>query len=1226
MDTSLGSLRNSFQIALITKGMRVVGAILALGLGCTSAFCQLNYGRILGAVTDQTGGAIAGTTVTVTDTARGVSRTLITDSAGEYNAPSLLPSTYTVRAEAKGFKSVDRENIALGVGQDVRIDLTLQPGEQTQTITVTESIPIVDTTDAQLGQTLGEQVLTNLPINGRQYYHLLDFTPGITAQPGASSNGNGIVSAGGRGGDVTWIFDGLDETETWAGGGPIAGLRQVSIMPIDAIQEVKIIQNPGAEYGWRSSAIVSVGVKSGTNDVHGSAYYYGRNTALDARDAFTPPTSGTAEDHLSDYGVSIGGPIKKNKIFYFGNYEGETFTVGRPTQVNAPTLLPNAGNANSITDAIAALNTAGVGLSALSLKLSGCDPANPNINSKTNTTVAPACNAANGVFGSFPANTLQVRNLTDFGSSKNAIAKFDYHLNDHNSINGEYFYSRGNDDTPSSIQSYWAEDSPQFTGLGRAIWVWTPNSSWVNEARFGYSGNNGPTYPAECIYSIGQPNYAAAFGYTPGTAGNPPSCAGKAFAPIDIGNYTELGSDNGGGTFWIKDFAWLDTVSYTRGKHLFKFGVEIHYETLVGAGKLTGLVGTTDFGNTVTNLPLGPIPAGSVTPLEDFLSGTPDSGSILIGVPNLHLTTERYAGFFQDDYRVLPRVTLNLGLRYEYTGPITDTNNAMGNFDPTSATGLVQQQSGQALYHNSPKEFAPRIGVVWDITGRGTTVARVGANLIYNNMNNFNDYFHTNWDAALANIPTGWNLTTAAGTVLPKPGNIQAGIATLLASTPGAITWQQNQPIFNTASAALACGNGVGANPSPCTLNVVNPNFPTSYVTQWTASIQHAFKGNLGVDLTYLGIHGANLSGAYDINSPAFGTKGGAAEQLRRPYTTNCLPLGAPGATAQNSAPGGLGLNPTHCFPYFNQIRYYTANLVSNYAGLFATVTERAYRGLTFNASYTLAHALDDVSQVQQFYAFNSANPHENYGNSDLDARNHFTLTATYAIPGRKAPGQLLEGWLINSSVNLLGRLPFSGADTNSDLSGTGEKYDHWTLVGPASSFNGGGFAALPCYGVAGSSFAGARNCTTEPNLAAMPQLCQQAAAGEATNPNLPAGTRNATGLQSLQNFGCYFSGSAAIVPPAQGTEGTMSRNTLRDFPFREWDASVTKDFKFRERYGAEFRFEFYNVLNHTEFALPSSNPNNPKTFGQSQSTPNGGAAVHSGGPRTMLLGLKLTF
>ena len=291
-------------------------------------------------------------------------------------------------------------------------------------------------------------------------------------------------------------------------------------------------------------------------------------------------------------------------MFFFGNYEGETFSVGKGSQVTGPTLLPNAGNANSITDAIAALNTAGVGLSTLSLKLSGCDPANANINSRTNTTVAQACNAANGVFGSFPANTQQVRNLTDFGSSKNVVVKFDYHISDHHAINAEYFYSRGNDSSPSSIQTYWAEDSPQFTGLGRAVWVWTPNSSWVNEARFGYSGNNGPTYPAECVYNLGQPNYATAFGYTPGTPGNPPSCAGKAFAPIDIGSYTELGSDNGGGTFFIKDFAWLDTVSYTRGKHLFKFGAEVHHESLIGAGKLTGLVGTTDFGNTVTNLPL----------------------------------------------------------------------------------------------------------------------------------------------------------------------------------------------------------------------------------------------------------------------------------------------------------------------------------------------------------------------------------------------------------------------------------------------------------------------------------------------------------------------------------------------------------------------------------------------------------------------------------------------
>jgi hypothetical protein len=1208
-----------------TKVRHVAAVSLGMLLFCLPVFAQLNYGRVFGGVTDQSGGVIAGATVTIIDVDRGLPRPLVTDSAGEYNAPSLLAGKYTIRVEAKGFQTVERQNVVLEVGENVRVDVTMQPGEQTQTVTVTESIPILNTADAQLSGSVESKQLDDLPITGHQYYHALDYTPGITAQPGGDSLN--IVSAGGRSNDIGWVLDGLDETETWAGGGPIAGLREVSVLPIDSIDEVKIIQNPNAEYGWRSSAIISVGIKSGTNTVHGSAYYNLRNTVLNARNAFTPvtgPLGGRAADHVWDYGVSMGGPIKKNKMFYFGNYESEGFDAAEPQQLQAPTLVPNAGNGgapnatNSIPDAIAALNAGGVGLSSLSLKLSGCNPSSASITSASPVTVATACSAANGVFGSFPAGASQVLAPTDFGGSKNVIGKWDYHVSDHHSVNAEYFYSRGNDNSPSSIQQYWAEDSPQFTGLGRVVWVWTPSSSWVNEARFGYSGNNGPTYPSECVYNLGQPNYAAAFGYTPGTPGNPPGC--KSFAPIQIGNFTSLGSDSGGGAFQIRDWAWLDTVSYTRGKHAFKWGVEVHYETFTGPGKISGLTGTLDFGNTST-VALGSI--AKPTPLEDFEAGTPDSGSLLIGVPQLDIANERYGAFLQDSYRLTPRLTVNLGLRYEYAGPLVDKHNQLGNFDPTSATGLVQQQSGQGLYHNSAKDFDPRIGLVWDVTGKGKTVVRAGMSLVNNNNTNYNDYLHTSFDSALELIPTGWNLTTASGSVLAKPGNILAGVATLSATTPGALTWAQNQPIYNATSAALACGNGIAPNPSPCALYAINPNFPASYVTTWTLDVQHAFTSNLGLDVSYVGMHGTALSGDIDENAPTFGAKGTAAEQLRRPYNVNC----------PSSTPGGLGLNPNECFPYLGHINYYTGNLKSNYDGLSLTLTERASHGLTFTAGYTFAHALDDITSIQSFIAVNSANPNDNYGNSNVDARNHFTLTATYLIPGRKAPGQLLQGWQINTGVNLLGAFPFSGVDTNSDLSGTGEKFDLWDLAGPASSFKGGGLANLPCYGVTGSTFAaavtplGTPACTPEASVAMMPMLCQTQAASEPTNPNpsVVSGARG-TGLTALAALGCYYSGSAAITPPAQGTEGTMPRNSLRGRSYRDWDFSIMKNWTFKERFGVQFRTEFYNLINDTEYAVPSGNPNNPVTFGAAQSSPSGGSVIRGGGPRTIFMGLRVTF
>src|ERR1700730_2869255 len=265
------------------RALRIVALSLGVSLLCPPAFAQLSYGRILGAVTDQTGGAIVGTAVTVTDTARGVTRTLMTDSAGEYNAPSLLPSTYTVRAEMKGFRTLDRENVVVGVGQDVRVDLTMQPGEQTQTITVTESIPMVNTTSAELGGTLENQMFSEIPLTGRLYTKLLEFIPGMAARPGGqtptfSSNGSLVV-----GND--WMLDGVSALNVFDSGGPLVGVNSgvdnLGVLPLDSIQEVNVVQIPRAEYGWLPGAQINVGLKSGTNSIHGTANATGRTDALE---------------------------------------------------------------------------------------------------------------------------------------------------------------------------------------------------------------------------------------------------------------------------------------------------------------------------------------------------------------------------------------------------------------------------------------------------------------------------------------------------------------------------------------------------------------------------------------------------------------------------------------------------------------------------------------------------------------------------------------------------------------------------------------------------------------------------------------------------------------------------------------------------------------------------------------------------------------------------------
>jgi hypothetical protein len=274
----------------------------------------------------------------------------------------------------------------------------------------------------------------------------------------------------------------------------------------------------------------------------------------------------------------------------------------------------------------------------------------------------------------------------------------------------------------------------------------------------------------------------------------------------------------------------------------------------------------------------------------------------------------------------------------------------------------------------------------------------------------------------------------------------------------------------------------------------------------------------------------------------------------------------------------------------------------------------------------------------------NPSNPNQLYGNSGYDARNRFTLTATYLIPGKKSPGQMLEGWQLNSAVTLTGGLPINVLDTSDDLPGTGENAAGgatapgftWTLVGDPSSFKIGSTATLPCYGVTGSTFA--KSCTTEAVPAGavigtaayvsnMPAACQNAATAEPTNPSVPSSDANSTGLKALANFGCYAEGNAVIIPPAQGTFGNMVNGMLRGLPFYEWDFSAVKNWKFTERYNLQFRAEFFNLLNRANYAGASSGPSTPSTFGAAQSLANSGnSLIGTGGPRQIQLALKLIF
>src|SRR5712664_2197962 len=379
---------NKTWCVCLRKAFQAFCALLGLLLLCPLAYSQGSFGRILGTVTDQSGGVVTGATVIVVDKDRGVSRTLTADDVGVYNAPNLTPGNYIVRVESKGFKIYERTGIVLDVGKEIRVDVTLQPGDVSQTVTVTESVPLVETTNATMGGTLENADIVDLPLNGRDYQNLLSLRPGVQLYPGG---GPWTQSANGtRPDESVWMVDGVLNLSTFDAR-PIEGFPgpfqdSATVLPIDAIQEFNVMENPKAEYGWKAGAVVNVGIKSGTNQLHGDAYAFGRYDAWDARNFYNvaDPISGCPvvisgsclkyPAQLKQFGGVAGGPIKKDKLFFFGGYEGLRSYIAPAAGVSAPETAGQtpADPANSMVDAIQALQASSTPRSAVSESLLGC--------------------------------------------------------------------------------------------------------------------------------------------------------------------------------------------------------------------------------------------------------------------------------------------------------------------------------------------------------------------------------------------------------------------------------------------------------------------------------------------------------------------------------------------------------------------------------------------------------------------------------------------------------------------------------------------------------------------------------------------------------------------------------------------------------------------------------------------------------------------------------------
>jgi carboxypeptidase family protein len=1179
-----------------SKMMCVPGVILGLLLFSAAVFAQGSYGRILGTVTDQTGAVLPGATVSVTDTERGLTRTLTTDAAGEYNAPNLIPSTYTVRVEAKGFKTLDRQNVVIEVNKEVRVDLTPQPGEQAQTVTVTEAIPLVDTATSNLGGTLNNADINDLPLNGRNYQALLGLRPGVMLQPGGgpwTQSTNGI-----RPDETAWMVEGVINASMDAAR-PIANMSSpltdaATILPVDAIQEFNIQENPKAEYGWKPGAVVNVGIRSGTNTPHGSAYAFGRDQDWDARNFYNSAPQAKLPTTLEQFGGVAGFRIIKDKLFFFGGYEGLRSTVGNPFTQQGPETLPGGGPANSMPDAIAALQKAGVAISPASLNLLGCT-----------TTGGVKCTG--GLIALAPSNsTTYTVGFPNVNVSDNEIGKIDYRLNDKNMIstmfwNGNY---NGTGQDHGGVNPIFEDTFHVRAVTSVSNWIWTPSSSVVNEARFATTRNTFNQVSVDAgILADGSGGLCTATGcggkgYPLNTGVTSPLFGG--LPNINITGFTFMGTFHNRPSLVGPDpyYVYQDSVSWLRGKHAFKFGGEFTHIITNAAGGDTGRGSISFQGGKTSAIP------GS-TPLEDFFAGNPSKGQLLAGNSIREYHWRAYSGFIQDDWRIKPRLMLNLGLRYEYQSPITETNNLWANFVPALG-GLVQQGQagvGDSVWKPNRKNFSPRVGFAWDVTGKGTTVVRGGSSVIYSTLiqNQFGNQlnFQNTHGVQLAAIPTGACATPVViGVPCPQildPGAPGGGIQFGTASyKPANLTW--NGVVFPQGG-GLSCTANV-----QCAIGAVDPNLKTPYIVSYNFGVQHIITNNLSLEVGYVGNLGRNLTGFVDINQCAPNPTGACV----RPYAT--------------------------AFPYLSFIDRQSNLAQSNYNSLQTTLTKRLSHGFNFTAGYTYAHALDNGSIGRfGFLPQNSLNPGAEYASGDFDIRHRFTLTATYAIPGKKGFGQLLEGWKVNSILTLNSSQPWNVTDfSGNNFSGAGDNADRWDFFGSPSAFQSGSQSIPYCSGFVPGGGLNGVTCTSTSQVSGivtnLPSSLGQQCLAVAPDP-----TTLATG-------GCFVKGNSVMTPPKAGTFGTMGRNLFRDQGFKNVDFSLFKDFKIKERFNAEFRVEIFNVFNHPVSANPwgsqsgiatGNDLGTPGNFGAEGQTPdvaNGNPLIGSGGARDIQLGLKLTF
>ncbi len=1220
-----------------------------------AAMAQIQNGQFTGTVTDASGASLAGAKVTMTNSATNLSVSTTTNGTGVYYAKELPIGVYKITVEASGFKTFENAGVTLDAGTIARVDVKMQLGAAREVVEVTGEASQVNTEEAKLATTVGSAQIENLPLNGRNVYDLMQLAPGAV-------NVNGVDFEGGHGTVVNGLredFNGFLINGV-ANKGLSGGVNNTPIE--DTVQEFQQLQlNMSAQYGNSAGSINNLVTKAGTNSYHGSLWEYVRNDKFDANEYFLNQNGVTKPAlRFNQFGGTFGGPIMKDKLFFFGSYQGDRFkTVGTPQTLTVESpqweQAVIAGQPNSV----AALlyqnfkpSVAGTEKSSIFDYFGGdltsrlCDTSYPTGFGYIGTRLQPIFGVTSAEFaemqakgcGNTPAaafvgkvgdrstptsagNVMPFENssVAIFGSQTESIgnlfngneasARLDYNWNTNNRtfIQFNWFHST---DTfgpcDAACARGFTNPSRSYFPNGQLSYVRTFSPTIINEARIGYTQNNvGITTAKPGVPSIYFDDGTTGFGSYSG--------------------YPQI--------FKEHDYSYGDMVSISHGKHSIKVGVDIK-RNLENSRFNVARPSYEMFDPTYF---AADAPAGMAAGVDPgFITNSPAQLADNVR----HWRNLEFGTYFQDDWKVSKRLTLNLGIRYDIFTRHVEENNLATTFILGSGAGIAQQVQNATTPGCAPanpsavilaadcgggfapsktlgapdhNDVGPRVGFAWDVFGDGKTSLRGGFGVSYESTL-YNPLSNSRWDPPYYSFNSAEDgLNGGTSTVVYGPSTCTALSCTQTPGvTPTYLGAGSNPNMGTGAQATGNIGGWAGFNPDLAILTgiVLPQGIRDPYVYNDFLSIQREVAPKLVVEVDYVGTIGHKLFRAEDINREA-GSQ---------------LPVGATITDNLGRTLTGLGGRPN---PNFGALRNWRNAVNSAYNGLQVSAKKQMGHGLLFNAAYTYSHSIDEGSTWHSGattasgasggdgYSTDIQFPGLDRGNSVFDIRQRLTLNYVYALPGQHlqgAKGAVLGGWQYSGIWSM---------QTGAHWSPYTTKFPN--LVETASIASGADIACSVsdinnglCSNIGGDyNLDGGRNDRPDSSIGQFSQSRSSWEHGWCGSAGANAGGI-LTGCSAAPNQ----AGLPTLSAPCLGCIGSLGRNQFEGPGQFAADMTLGKTFNLTERYHLKFEWQAFNVFNRANFLLATTGggANNHLTF------TNFGQAAGTLNARNMQFDLKLSF